>query len=172
MSYVHEVNLDELDDMTPENIAEVIFSEQPAEKCSLEIIAPGLEMRDIFEVLITILLEGFVILNQGLDDIDIEKVTDDHIRAMNPWFESFGYTIDIQSIIGENPQKHYCRCVLRNTYNIHLFKMNKITKDYHFFINSEITNKEFKSLDEMYATFDTGAVVYRIGFKRCYDIPK
>lgn len=162
-----EINLDELDDMSPEKIAEKIFDKEPMAKCSFEIVGAGYNIRDVFEILLTILMEGFAILNDGLKNVDLENIEKEHITAMTPWFESFGYSIIIGTIVGNNPEEHYCRTLLKNSYNKHLFALNKIEKDYHFFVNSKKYDNNYTSLGDVYSTFDTGKHTFKIYFKSC-----
>ena len=81
---------------TPKNIAKVLFSDNYKEPGTYEIVADK-DINDvyyIFEVLLNILVEGFDILTEGLDNVDTLMVNSEHFTSLNPWFKSIGFTIN------------------------------------------------------------------------------
>ena len=88
-------NESDLVDCSPEMIAHQLFTKEPKDPCSHQIIAydSGSDLTYIFEILITILLEGLNILTGGLTDADLSGFNQEHIIGLNPWFNSLGFKI-------------------------------------------------------------------------------
>jgi len=167
-----DVNIDELSDFSPEMIAQSIFTKDPKDPCTHQILAyqDGADLTYVFEILITILLEGLDILTGGLKEADLSSFTSTHVTALNPWFQSLGFdiSVDVKDINDKDSYKdYYCRTVINNKLNETLFIMKNIPhKTYHFFLNGQYLdqNKAKTNLKDIYGVFRTDNHAYLISF--------
>jgi len=166
------VDADSLADFTPEMIAHSIFTKDAKPPCSHQIITyqEGSDLTYIYEILITILLEGLEIITGGLKDVNLSEFTASHITVLKPWFHSIGFDVkvDVFSIDDKvNYNDYYCRALINDKINETLFIMKNIqNKSYHFFLNRQTMeqNKHKQHLKEIYGIFATESVIYRISF--------
>jgi len=167
------MNSDHLQNMTPENIAQYIFTKQPMERCSYQILAEqdDADLTLIFEILVTIMMEGIDIFSGGLDNVNLNDFTMNHIVGLNPWFKSIGFKIKAQIIERDQDYDRYCKIVLRLR-NRPIFDIKNIDKSYHFFINGSALdkNKIENKLNNLYATFSCLDKIYKINFD--FVLPK
>ena len=170
MSNYNTPELNELEGMSPKQIAEQIFNASVKEPCSHQLLAyeEGGDTTFIFEILITILMEGINIFSGGLDSADLNNFSVEHITVLNPYFESFGFKINTtMHYIRDSSEyeEYYCKVVLRKL-NKGFFIMKGIDEPYHFFINGTFLekNRKKKRIDELYAVFINKDTVYRIAF--------
>ena len=84
--------MNDLNDFSPEMIAYELFTKDAKAPCSHQILAyqDGGDLTYLFEILITVLLEGLNIFTGGLKDTDLNDFTKTHITSLNPWFQSIG----------------------------------------------------------------------------------
>ena len=154
---------------TPEEIAKEIFSTNAKNENTYSIIADSNDNNDpyfTFEILLTILLEGFDILSEGLNTIDSNNITKQHFIGMNPWFNSLNYNIDVLSIEKSNIKKYddyYCKIIIKNKSHKMFFDYKNIKKNYHFFINGKNINTETE-FENISAIFINDNTVYKIKF--------
>jgi len=166
-------DLDNLADFSPEMIAHEIFTKDPKDPCSHQILAyqDGADLTYIYEILITILVEGLNILTGGLREADLSDFTKSHITALNPWFQSLGFNINVEAYDEtdkENYKEYYCRTLINNKLHETLFLMkNMPNKTYHFFLNGSFLdqNKSKTELKDIYGIFAANGFVYRISFE-------
>ena len=158
---------DDLQDFTPKQIAQEIFSKQPAQACTNNMLIDQ-DLADpiyIFEILLTILVEGLEIFTKnvfpgGLKEADLSNFSTENITQMNPWFHSLGFYIKVESELledlpevegdslssydseeSENSEDvvisdHYCRVILNRDSYKGLFMINNTTDaPYHFLLN-------------------------------------
>ena len=166
-----DINSDNIHNYTPEEIAEILFNDDPKDPCTFQIL--GEQTTDnityIFEILITILLEGLDSMTGGLDKIDLDLFSSDHIDTLNPWFHSMGFTIKINDYEMrelELVKKYYCRVGLNYGNDKKIFEQKNINKNYHFFLNANAIDENSKKtmLKDIYAIFICGNNIYKISF--------
>ncbi len=171
-----DVDVNELEEFSPEKVAHTIFSTDPKAPCSNQMLAyeEGADVTFIFEILITILMEGFDKFTNGFDDLDMKKFSSEHIYALDPWIKSLGFKINIETCDKVNKDKYqtyYCKIIIRTKLHETLFIMKNIHKKYHFFLNGPYIeeNKKKDKLTDLKAVFinDDTDVVYIINFKMC-----
>ncbi len=181
------VNVDELETFDvnslngqdPEQIAQIIFAHEPKNKCSIQIIGEDSDSATLFEILLTIFMEGIMLLYHNLENVSISDITYEHLYALNPWFNSFGFRLIISEIDTNmietskdcndcnDCDDHYCRIILKESSYKPFFLHRNIVKNYTYFLNSiykDGCNKE--NLIDIYATFkkDGGNLLYKIHF--------
>lgn len=171
----------DLEDMSPEEIAQVLFANQPKEPLSHQMLSLQEGVTDIgyiFEILSTILLEALNILTQGLNNYPLENFTQSHLSELNPWFHSLGFHLNSSMhMLSDNNEfnDYYCRVMIRNKLTEHMFKAKNLTSNYHFLLShtkyQQVTNNpnnfSLKDLHLVYLNVDD--IVYKISFD--YYIP-
>jgi len=166
------VDVDSLANFSPEMIAHEIFTKDAKPPCSHQILAyqEGADMTYIYEILITILLEGLEIMTGGLKEVDLSNFTASHIIVLNPWFKSIGFDINVEAVDSSDKDsynEYYCRAMVNDKLNETFFIMKNIThKPYHFLLNGPKLqdNKEKQHLNEIYGIFSNDDTVYKISF--------
>lgn len=120
-----------LQDFSPKDIAQTIFRNEPLDPNSCRIVSDDddQDLIYIFEILLTIFLEGFDILTGGLDKIKLDDFSENHVNMMKPWFQSLGFNIksseyDIQDKDMYN--EYYCKIILRSPETETFFIMQKL----------------------------------------------
>ena len=169
-------NKEDLSNQSPEMIAQTLFTNEPKSPRSQQIVAdPEDQVTDvtyIFEILITIYMEGFDILSNGLNTININDITEDHIKSLRPWFHSIGFNINVDTYDQTTESKelymdYYCKIMIRVPLYETFFIMKKVTnKNYHFLLNGPFLeiNRGKKYLRELSGVFLTSTKVFRITF--------
>jgi hypothetical protein len=179
---------------TPEDLARQLFNEQPGEPCSKQIL-PYTKTYDeddkltfIFEILITIYLEGFMNIMEILKETNKEEfknikdnekdyqiyknITLDDLNFPQPWFNSFGFKIIITEYDRNNRKEYkrnvkpfsYCRILLSFDPQDRIqFILKNIQNKYHFILNASY--KTSKNLEDIFATLSKGDKFYKISFK-------
>ncbi len=149
-----DINFSNLSDMSPEDIAEIIFSKRPKEPSSCQLLA-GSEAADlsyVFEIMVIILLEGMEIIFGDLSECDQTTLSMPRIMKLKPWINSLGYDLKISEADDtRHDVPHYCKILLNDKLHGTLFEMKKITKNYHFLLNSDHANiaKNAKTLSDL-----------------------
>ena len=151
--------LEDLIENSPQEIAEKIFNDQPKSPRTYQIISAQ-DINDvsiIFEILITIFLEGFKILVGSFKNIDLSNFTSDHIKQLDPWFASLGFKINVKEYCRDDYDKYsnyYCKIILNNDEWGPFFQLKNINKDYHFLINQlYFKGNNFSKLEDMFSVF-------------------
>lgn len=172
MSEEDEVNLEELDDFTPEAIAEALFYQEPKDALTCRLVASENEVDSVylFELLITILMEGIDIRMDDLSNVDLSGLSIEHITGLNPWFYSLGFSVHVDLLdknddVGEY-EEYYCKVMVKTKLNEVIFEHHNIDKNYHFFINGTYLNENQNKNDlrELYAVFINNDDVFKISF--------
>lgn len=173
-----DIDINELEDFSPERVAHVIFSTDPKPPCSNQMLAfqDGADIIYLFEILITIFMEGFDMFTNGFIDLDMNKFSTEHIYALDPWFKSLGFKINVDTCCKNDKelyQDYYCKIIIKLKLYETLFIMKNINKMYHFFINGTYLeqNKQKNKLSELKAIFinDDTDTVYIINFDSCFN---
>lgn len=179
-----DLNIDELVDYTPEEIAHALFTHEPKPENSCQIIAEQelANMTYIFEILMIILMEGLEILTGNLSTANLVNLSCDHVMALNPWFLSLGFNINV-NIYNKGTDainlynKHYCKIIIKDKLQKILFgpllevEIKNINKNYHFFINGDDfeENKHKNELKNLHAILINDNVIFKISFDFNYQ---
>jgi len=150
-------------EVSPKEIAYKIFSEDYKDPNTYQIIADN-NINDIyyvFEVLLNVLVEGMDRLTGGLDTIDINKITLDHFRRLNPWFNSIGFELDVE--LYEDLDDYYCKIEFKNNSNETFFEYKDIKENFHFFLNAN-RNMDYKKLVDISAIYLSNNQNIKISF--------
>lgn len=155
-------------DQEPREIAIQLFSEDPKPpfSCQLLAYADPNDAPFLFEIMLTILLEGVDIMVDGLTTTDLTKFTENHVLTLNPWLNSIGFQVNIENS-GKQILDHYCKIILRNSPAAgEYFKNVHEDTSYHFVINYRAyeKNKVKTKIDELYALFHVNGKLYKIWF--------
>lgn len=172
---MEEIEFEKLQNNTPEEIAEKLFTDDPKPPFSFQIIAEG-ETADfpyIFEILITILMEGLEILTGDLSTADLDNFSKDHLTCLLPWFKSLGFTLKVEELTDVDKteySQYYCRIVINYKEDAPLFQIKPIGKNYHFLINGNLheENSNKENLKDLYAILNLNQQVYKISFNFHY----
>lgn len=171
----NEINIDELQSNTPEEIAFKLFNNDPKPACNYQIIAEEAQsdLTYIFEILVIILMEGLEILIGNLENADIDKLEEEHFTSLNPWFQSIGFKIKSGKYTTEEKElcdKYYCNILVKNTGNNIIFLAKQINKNYHFLLNGVCLNKYDNETDlkKIYGVIKTSNYIHKISFEFFY----
>lgn len=171
-----QYDLDDLTGQSPEMVANSIFSKEPEQPCKYRIVSdPGDQNADltyIFEILITIFMEGFDVLVDGLPNVDIDNLTEEHITSLKPWFHSIGFNIfvntyDLNDEYAKDLYKdYYCKIMVRTPLYETFFAMKNVNKNYHFLLNGPFLekNRDKKFLKDITGVFLTSSKAFKITF--------
>ena len=160
---------------TPDQIAEALFSQDPKDPNSFQILArPDTnntgDMTYIFEILVTIMLEGLECLSGGdLNNFDMDDFSEDYIETLGPWFNSICFNIKVDVFDQSNMykcKKYYCKSIIKNEQTAQIFQQNNVGKNYHFLLNGQYEeyNKNLTELSELYTIFINKDKIYKISF--------
>ncbi|CAH6421743.1 Hypothetical protein KVN_LOCUS429 [uncultured virus] len=159
---------EEMEDFSPEKVAQSVFNFQPTNPCAYQIITTqdGQDITYVFEILITILMEGLDILTNGLNNANLSNFNEEHISIMDPWFNSLGFNIFVTKFDEKDKElfkDYYCKIVIRTSYEETFFVMKQINKNYHFILNGNFQQNK-KNLKELKCIFFINKNVYLINF--------
>jgi len=149
---------------TPEEIAEALFNQPPKEPFKYQILvgSQGTDQTLIFEILLTILLEGLNILSNGLNNFNLDDFNENYIYNLIPWFNSIGF--DIKVNINSDISNYYCRILINNKSHEYLFfNIKNLIKNYHFLLNGNFISNN-NELSNIYAIFKFKNKSYSIFF--------
>ncbi len=162
-----------LSDYSPEQIAQELFTNNPKNPCTHQILAlqNNADLTYIFEILLTVLMEGIDVLINGFENLNLNEFNHDHILIMQPWFWSLGFKINLKMHYvadQSNYEGFYCRIVVKAPQTEHIFTERNLVKGYHFFINptSYQDNCAKTQLNDLKAVFTNGDTVYEISFDK------
>lgn len=169
-----ETKLNSLQNLSPEDIAQNLFTNEPKEPCSCSIVTEEEASSDLtwwFEILVIILLEGLNIF-ADLSAINVDDITVEHIENLNPWFKSIGFKLkvdsyDINDLYDKQFYgKYYCKVILRDKLHETFFIIKNIDKNYHFILNGTNLdeNRAKKIFNELYLIFQNNKLTFKISF--------
>lgn len=163
----------------PEDIAKIVFSDQPAEPKSYQLYCQTdednkvIDALDLFEIFMTIMIEGIFVRCDGNVSREIlNTINDNTISSLNPWLHSLGFNVNVSIIPKENVseyENYYCKVVFRNDpewtgwFDIH---SDNIKKDYHYILgqSSPYISGDKCTLNNMYAIHKWKSTIYKISF--------
>lgn len=155
---------------SPEKVAQIIFAGEPMKPNSHMILAyhDTNDSSYLFEIMITIFMEGMDILSGGLDKVDLTNFNQDYILGLSPWFNSLGFKIHVFVFDKQDIDKYedyYCKIILNNNDYGKFFEMKNIHKSYHFLCNQKYINGcKNKDVSELYGLFVNGKIGYKVNF--------
>lgn len=169
----------DLDELTPENIADILFSKMPDDPLTKQLLICQPDENDgcenpgtfVHEILVTILLEGLMKFNDNLNNIDLTNITEEHIQSLAPWFKSLRFNLLVSELdknLNEDNYKHfYCKIILKKMpeYTLY-FTMKNIARGYTFFLNPLYgSNYPVISINNIYSVMFLGNKVFKVQFK-------
>lgn len=163
-------------EVIPCEVAEIIFNDEPNPAKSYQLFCYSdtttkTENVDIFEIFLTILMEGLFIKYSPITSETLKTFTPDIILILQPWFHSLGFNVSIDTVNKSEIalfDQYYCKITLRcdpswsTYYEIH----ENIEKDYHFIFggNSPFFKDEHCNLENLFALFITHDKAHKISF--------
>lgn len=166
------IDPEDLESFTPEGIAHNIFTKEPKNPCSCQLVAEqdSMDITYLFEILSIILMEGLEIFTGDLSKSNLNALSISHIDSLNPWFRSIGFDILVsEHNVSNNTEynKHYCKIMIRDKLQEIFFEMKNIDKNYHFVLNGDSLdeNKHKTNLKDLHLICIIGDKVFKISFK-------
>ena len=168
---------DNMHEITPKNIAKVLFSDDPKDPNTYCILPFSQKYDDDgasfnFEILISVYLESFMqIIDAKKTDNDtdeyklFEMLILDDLMFPNEWFKSIGYVLTVKeyALASNIDRDAYCSIILSfNKAHILEFIKRNISERYHFILNKRY--KKTDKLEEIYATVTKKNKIYKIYF--------
>jgi len=168
--------MDDIPETSIPELARIIFSSAPNPPKSQQVLIQQViensvnPVIDIFEIFLTILMEGIMVLfNPSWENMD--KFNEDSLLNLKPWLWSLGFNIKVQKLSKINDQdmfkNYYCKTILKcdptwKTY----FNIKHIDTPYTFLLGSEspYIKKTKLDLDTLFAIFIYNDDVYKICF--------
>jgi hypothetical protein len=166
----------ESSNLSPEDIAQILFKEDPKPPCSCQIIAQdetaGQDLSVTFEIILTVFMEGLMILYNNLDGIDMANFTEDHLTALNPWLQSVGFTLSVNTfdkqdeLYTDDWNDYYNKIIIKNSSYKQFFIIKEFTKSYCFMLNQKYYHNPIDKnmITDIYAVFMNTNKVYKIKF--------
>jgi hypothetical protein len=158
----------------PKDIASKIFNDTPEEPKTYSLVCQEMEndtsMSDVFEIFLTILIEGFFI-KYPINKETIKNLTPDFFTNLQPWLSSIGINVNVNTTSlsdVESYNNYYCKIILREdpAWNIYFELHENITENYHFIFggNSPLFHKQQCHLNNLFAIFVLNDTVFKISF--------
>lgn len=169
--------LDDLDELTPEMIAHLLFSKTPDDPLTKQLLIcqPDEECENpgtfVHEILMTVLLEGIMQFYKNLTEINLSDINSEHIQALSPWFKSLRFNLIVTELNKEeNIEQYihfYCKIILKKMAEYSLyFKLKNIPTEYTFFLNPLYgSNYPVMDINNIYSVIFLKNRVFKIQFK-------
>ena len=170
----YEELYDSLENLSPETIAEILFSKVPDDPQSKQLLLESPDDENtgtyIHEILLIILMEGIMKFNNNLEYTILDNIEISHIDALNPWFKSLRFNMKIielnKELDIEEYKHYYSKIILKKMpeYTLY-FTIHNLEKEYTFFFNS-LYGKKYpkKNIDEIYSVLFIENRVFKINF--------
>ncbi|QKF93964.1 hypothetical protein QKU48_gp0506 [Fadolivirus algeromassiliense] len=173
------INAEDVEEFTPEGIAYNIFTSEPKQPCSCQLVSDEttVDITYLFEILLIILMEGLELFTGDLSKANLNELTTNHISSLNPWFRSLGFNIKVTEYTTTDTDlfnKQYCKIVVKDKLQEMFFKMKGIEKNYHFLLNGDNLeeNKQKTNLKDLHTICIIKDKVFKISFEFYYpEIP-
>lgn len=160
----------------PYDVAEIVFKNLPREPkiyqlcCESETENTNVPL-DIFEIFLTIMMEGIYIKN-NITSETLKLFNETTITELRPWLYSLGYNVNVDVISNKDIsayEQYYCKVILREdpSWNQYFeLHSNEITRNYHFIFGgkSPYMQGEKCTLNNLFAIFTLNSMVYKISF--------
>lgn len=172
---INDITLNDLDDMDPQDIAHIIFSEQPKPEKSHQMLGQSIDgsqlaFVDVFEVFVNILMEGIFIRYPNISSETLKQFDSTMITNLSPWLRSLGFDVNVHqcSVVDKNDYENfYCKIILKcDPCWAGWFEIKNIENNYHFILggNSHFLHNIKCTQDNMFAVFIMNDIVYKISF--------
>lgn len=162
-----QLYFDDLEELSPENIANILFTQKPKQACTCQLISNITDLIDIFEILNILLLEGLNIFSDN--ELGNTRLTEKNFMKLQPWIESLGFHLKIMDYEIDELElcsKYYCKIILKDEQHTKLFDIKNINHNYHFLLNSSLLeeNKNKTQLKELYSIIICDKKIFKISF--------
>lgn len=168
------MSVDEFVGISPEELAQIIFNAEPKPIQSIGLLTEqsNSNLQDLFEMLITILLEGLETVAGNLSTADLSKLTTEHLESLNPWIQSLGFNLHVAQYNFQTDLEHYkdyyCKILVRDKLYANYFNFKNIEKNYHFQLNGVVLEKvgELSNIEEFHTALILDNTVFKIWFTK------
>lgn len=162
----------------PVDIANIIFSQEPQQSKTYQLFCSennndgnGSSVIDIFEIFLTIMIEGINVRCGGSISKEAFMACDENtILSLQPWLNSLGYRVNVSTIPKENKPDYetfYCQIALSAdpVWKLY-FEMKQFLTNYQFILGdkSPFYLNQNCFLQNLYAVLIKNNVVYKISF--------
>ena len=168
---IDQIDFDQMEDFSPEKLAGTLFQKEPGvpNSCQLRFTQDDdLDASYIFEILVTVLMEGLDIFSGGLDKVDLKDFSSEQVLNLNQWFRSIGYNITVKEYPiadREKYEEYYCKIVTRTSADEMLFQIRGINKNYTFNLNGDFLEaNRSKELKNLFGLLKTNDKAYTVSF--------
>lgn len=138
-------------EVTPEMIAAHIFSKDPGPVGSVQLGADqnNMDVKFMYEVLLTVMMEGLSIMVENLDEVTVDELDADHFEILDPWIQSMGFRLELGEVT-DTPANYDCKIMINNEENKNYFLTTNNTKKYHFLLAGRYAQNEWiENLDQL-----------------------
>jgi hypothetical protein len=157
----------------PSDISNIVFSQPPSPPKSYQLYYPDNDSNiiDIFEIFLTIMIEGINVRCGGTITKEIFDTFDENIiMSLQPWLNSLGYRVNVSVIPRENVPEYetfYCQIALNvdPVWKLY-FEMRNFSKNYQFIFGdkSPYHLDQLCSLQNLYTILIRKNITYKISF--------
>lgn len=171
----------DLDGQSPEDIAEQVFTQPPQPEKTVQLYCESaikdgkIDAIDIFEIFLTMLMEGILIRYSPVTAETLKYFNEESLDKLRPWLRSMGFDIKVETYpvkcddsVKKEFNKQYCKAILKcdPSWNA-WFEMKNIEKNYHFILGnkSPIIKGKKGTMDNLYCIFINNNITYKIAFK-------
>lgn len=166
------MSVDDFVGISPEELAEIIFNAEPKPVQSIGLFTDqsNSNLQDLFEMLVTVLMEGLETIVGDLSTADLSKLTTEHLEALNPWIQSLGFTLHSEQYNFQTDQEqykdYYCKTLVKDELYANYFNFKNLEKNYHFQLNGSVLEKieEKNSIEEFHTALILDKIVFKIWF--------
>lgn len=172
-----EVPVQNISSLSPDDIADKIFSDLPQKECTYNLNLSGntnnMDTPFIFEILISILLEGMAILHDDFENCDLKQINIDTIKSVSPYMRSLCFDLFVEEFnnkneyVNHNIDDFYCKIILKcdKEYTTY-FIMKDLEKDFTFFFNPKYGKNypKDRELKNIYSILRVDDKTYKIYF--------
>ena len=164
--------------LTPKELAIQLFNKKSSDPaCShLFMCSPNdddMDNEGVFfhEMLLTILLEGIMIIYDNLNNVSFNDITIDSIIHLNPWFNAMQWNLHVSQLHKPEDEakyiKFYSKIILKKNpeYTLY-FKIKNIQSNYTFFLNPLYGTHNYPNnkLADIYSILFVNNTVFKIHF--------
>lgn len=160
----------------PYDVAEIVFKNLPGEPKSYQLCCESetentIAPLDIFEIFLTIMMEGLFLKNNVTSD-SLKLFNENTVTDLRPWLHSLGYNVNVEVVSNKDSsayEQYYCKVILREdpSWNQYFeLHSNEISRNYHciFGGKSPYILGGKCTLNNLFAIFTLNGMVYKISF--------
>lgn len=159
----------------PKELVELVFSKEPALPNTIQLVSENDENDSnyVFQLLANILFEALEYFTGDLSKISLDNFNIEYIKALDPWFQSMGFTIVTKEYnkSDEEYKQYYCRAIIKTSDYETFFIMKNIRNNFHFLLNGNYMeeNKHKDLADLMLVFYGHNDKVFSINFVKFYN---